>query len=435
MIKKIVLKGSAEDTAQGQPMVEPEAKLVEVVAEDTTKPEEHVEKHAEEPAETVEETKPAEVKVEEKLETTPVEKEVVSELVKPQNEAVFESAEETVEEVEKPSKTQLKVPEMKENKLGSVGIISQYIPENTIESADFSKEENKKDKVIEEFKKYKEDNTVLWARVTTSRYDYDKHGNRSKVWVVCNWGGGTEVCIPDTAYFVDDSVHGNGYSELTDDEKIVRRNRTIGFQVNALVCFCVADVFKTKTGHMVIGDRLKALEILQDYYIMHKNFEATEENSPKIGDVVKAHVLSVKPYDVLVECLGIETHIDTFNLANVSIDNCKEKLYPGILLDVRIRKLHKNQDKPYLTVTGRTDAVRAAIENISVGSVHLGYITKINNKSHTLTVRLTDGVNVSVSTKSLPEGAKFVLKQGVVVRIIKKENTFLMGRIMEKVSN
>ena len=96
--------------------------------------------------------------------------------------------------------------------------------------------------------------------------------------------------------------------------------------------------------------------------------------------------------------------------------------------------MHKDYGDPYLTLSARINARQQEIDKISIGSVYLGYVQAIKKETNIITVRLTNGVNVSVSILSIPAGIKLILNQAVVVRITKKDNTFVMGRLIEKVS-
>ena len=327
---------------------------------------------------------------------------------------------------------------IKTNKLGSIGVVVANIPNKEVAPIDLNQYKQNKnlEQDIEELKQFKDNHEILWARVTGAIYDKDAQGNISRVGVKCDWKSGIQIIIPDYLYFPSEIAFDYNYSKLTPEEQIRNRHKSASFQVNALVCFTVLSISVDETDGScrAIGNRLDALSILRDYYFFHKNFEESSDNSPKKGDETVAHVLSVRPQKVLVECMGIETYISAYNLANVPVTNCKDVVKPGDVLKVRIRKLHKDYGDPYLTLSARINARQQEIDKISIGSVYLGYVQAIKKETNIITVRLTNGVNVSVSILSIPAGIKLILNQAVVVRITKKDNTFVMGRLIEKVS-
>lgn len=326
---------------------------------------------------------------------------------------------------------------LKQNRLGSIGIVEASISNKSIQPIETNQHKQSKtfDDAIEELKSFKDNHEVLWARVTGAIYDRDEHQNIVRVGITCDWKAGIKIVIPDMLYFPTEMAFDYNYKKLTPEEQIKNRQKNASYQVNALVCFTILSIATAEDGTcQVIGNRIDALSILKDYYFTHKNFEATKENTPKKNDETVAHVLSVRPQKVLVECMGIETYISAFNLANAPVTNCKDIVKPGDVLKVRIRKIHTDYGEPYLTLSARTNAKLDEINKISIGSVYLGYVQSINKNSNTATVRLTNGVNVSVSLLSLPTGTKLILNQAVVIRITKKNSYFVMGRLIEKVS-
>lgn len=284
--------------------------------------------------------------------------------------------------------------------------------------------------------KYKKEKTILWGRIVG--VDYDNPNKKTKVFIQCDWKEHVSVSIADNLYFVDNKLFGNRYDKMTDEEKVEARHFIASKHIGAIICFTVQGFTRIGSEFIVFGDRTEALDLLQDYYFRHEKFPQTEQNTLNIGDIVKAHVLGVRAHNILVECCGVETYIDNFAIANMPVDNCKKIISQGSTIDVKIRKIHINDDGTnYLTVVGRTCDIPKKVADTEIGSMHLAKLLFKNDKKGTLTFRISNGLNVLVFKKQvnvlnpdrLVRGDQVVLK----IKGKSKEEEFLIGLIEAKI--
>lgn len=354
---------------------------------------------------------------------------VVTEEAKEKEDVITPATETTLEQAKKePTKS---MPTF--NSL-AIGVFSNEVKHNKQLSSVVS---SVNQKMIEQFLAYKENKTVLWAKVSDVEYNVDPEGNRTMVGIVCNWNNGIKVVIPDALYFMDNTLFGKGYEEKSKEEQINTRHRIATFQIGAIVCFTVYSANESEYGGLsIIGNRVEAMQELQDFYFTHEKYKKTDENTLVIGAIAQANVLSVKSHDVLVECCGVETHIDSFSIANFPVENCREVVSVGDRMSVRIRKVHY-EPKPYLTVTGRIANVKVLVANTNVGTTTLAKLIERNEKAGNYTFRMDNGVNVVVSKGFIrivnPE--RLVRGDKVVLQITKKskDGTFLFGKVLQKV--
>ena len=285
------------------------------------------------------------------------------------------------------------------------------------------------------YRKYIDSKEIIWGRVVSVIYDKDpKTKVKRGVGIVCDWNG-KEVIIPDHAYFQNTRLLGGvNYEKMNKEEQIELKNKVASYQIGAIVCFVVTSVTYGKKGIGFIGNRTIALEKLQDFYFTHEHYKQTEENTLQVGSCAIARVLAVRSHNVLVECCGVETFIDSGVLTNIPVENCRDVVSVGDTIEVRIRKIYP-EDK-YLTVTGKTSENSQAISDDDVDTIQLVHFIK-QNSSGTLTFRMKNGVNVVVTKNnlgSLRRAEKLVEGDNVIVKItgISKERRFYFGTVIAK---
>ena len=349
-------------------------------------------------------------------------------VLQPNDEPQEEKSEEPKEEnkLELPSEAQIKpVATLNSFSLGNMS--------NDIKS--FVKPVRIENKIVNEFKTKMEKEEILWAKVTNVVFDYsDKEKkNKSRVGIQCTWNG-VEIMIPDNAYFPDKKLFGSNYSKMNDEEKINQRYKVASYQIGAIICLVVDFASATNDGMIVLGDRNKALAKLQDFYFTHENYKQTINNTLEVGGTAIARVLAVRSHNVLVECCGVETFIDSFSLANVPVDNCHDVVEVGDVIKVKIKKIYP-QDK-YITVVGRTCDIEKLVEETEIGTLYLGTLISKNDKGvHTF--RIGNGLNVCVGRgqiKNISNIDSLVRGDEIIIEIIGKadDNSFLFGRAVAR---
>lgn len=316
-----------------------------------------------------------------------------------------------------------------ENTIRTIGIESEDLIQQRLKE-----ERNVEEDTYNQLLEYKKNKTILWAEVYSSEID----NNLGIVGILALWNG-FRICIPDKMYFLDSYNFSTDYRTLNPQEKLVVKQRFASYQIGAHVCFTITAIDRKPKEdgdgfiYGVIGNRVEALNILQDIYFKHKKYNVGRPVDIKVGDIAEAHVLSVSSLYAVVEALGVETRVDAFSLSNEYVDNCHDIVKPGDTLKVRIRKLHINEgDKPtYLTVSARINKTPDAISNMKVGSTYLGVVTKFNKESNLYTVRLKNGVNAAVIEKNIVNHQKLFNGDSVIVLVTTIEKEYVKGSVMK----
>lgn len=318
-----------------------------------------------------------------------------------------------------------------ENIIKTIGVESEDIIQQRQKE-----EENTLENVYNQLVEYKNNKTILWAEVYSSEID-TKLGI---IGVLALWNG-MRVNIPDTMYFEKNFKFPKHYydSDTTPKKKLAIRQRYASYQIGAHVCFTITAIDRQPKengdGYIygVVGNRLEAMNILQDIYFKHKKYNVDRPLEIKQNDIAEAHVLFVTDRFALVEALGVETRIDAFNLSNEFVSDCRDIVKPGDALKVRIKKLHVNGDgeQVYLTVSARINATSEEINNMKTGSTYLGIVVKYNKDSKVYTVRLKNGVNASVIEKNIVNSQRLISGDQVVVLVNKIEQNYVMGTVMK----
>lgn len=253
--------------------------------------------------------------------------------------------------------------------------------------------------------------------------------------------GDEEVYIPDAEYFEPTFKFSHDDSKLSRTELKNEKIKRIQYQLDAEVCFVITyadrkeapaeiqELTGYKYEHQILGSRKKAMEVLRDYYFYQrkdKNYPATA----KVGDVVNAHVISVRDNMVVVECLGIETRLDEFELSNEVVNNCNDYAKAGDILPVTITKIHLNDEPnkiPYVKVTARSGVFNSNLAKIKAGNVYKGKVSHRNKLKQLYSVVLNNGVVVTVPEKSVVGGLELDRNDNVVVHIRVVKGAYIMG--------
>lgn len=298
--------------------------------------------------------------------------------------------------------------------------------------------EEKNAKTFEQLLNYKRANTLLWVKLDHAEIN-SKH---TEITAICKWND-LSIMVPESKFFMPSMVFSSNYENLTNDvEKTDIRFRQLGYQIGAKICIMIDDLrnYKDKQGNTVyevIGNRVRAMNLLKFYYFTRDNIE--EENKINVGDVVKANVLSVSPMQVIVECLGVETRLDRYDISKTRVQDCRKVVKVGDELLTRIQRLHINIDEKtgykdvYLSLNARIRNVEDIRDALKVDSVYQGTVTRINEEKGIYTVTLPGNINVSCyKTKNNYN----VIHVGDKVTVITSKVTenYAFGRIINVVS-
>lgn len=286
-------------------------------------------------------------------------------------------------------------------------------------------------KIEEKYKKLQKDNEVIWARVVGSEEDKSR---KHSVGAVCDLGDGQRAIIPDSLYFMPDTQFDEKYDEQSDAEKARIRKKFISYQIGAIVCFTVFSVSTDKDkGLTIFGNRIDAMNKLQDFYFTHINYPQTESNTIAVGDKTQARILTVRSHKLFVECCGVETFLSPYYLSNDTVVNCKDFYKPGDVIEVTIRKLY-TEPKNYISLTARNSMSKEKMHQIVKGSTYLGTVDRIDPKKGTISVRLANGLNISVLREKIVTVDPKTLAKGdkVIVEVTKVLESFAQGFVIAK---
>lgn len=284
------------------------------------------------------------------------------------------------------------------------------------EEALVKSDKERAEEVYRELLRAQRSGAYLMGEVFAIEPESDAFKNHVVIDVLYN---GVKVMIPDIVYFEDSYDFGSTYDSDPERIKAARRVTNARFQTGAKVYFTVSAVSReevpmpdgnTQTVIIAIGDRKNAMAKVRDTYFFHRN-RASETRAPRAvseGDYAKAHVIAVREDMVLVECLGVETRIDAFNLSNQYVENCRDITRVGKTLDVRIRKLHvdKSDDDPkkdrvFLTVTCRLNDAAEALATTKVRTYVAGNVVSYNKEKGIYSIMLKNGVTAVVNAQDV----------------------------------
>lgn len=253
---------------------------------------------------------------------------------------------------------------------------------------------------------------------------------------------GEEIYIPESQYFEPTFRFSRDDSKLSKSKLRYEKKKRIEYQLDAKVCFILTyldrvendEEYKKLTGsdyhYNILASRTKAMEKLRDYYFYHRHKDIEYPPEIKVGDKTLAHVLSVRDNMVLVECLGIETRLDEFELSNKVVNNCNDFAKAGDNLTVTVTKLYlesENGELPYLKVSAREGVLSGNLSNIKVGNVYKGKVSHRNKTKHIYSVVLNNGVMVTVPENRVMGNLDLDRNDNVVVTIKRIDGPFVLG--------
>lgn len=312
-----------------------------------------------------------------------------------------------------------------EKKIEVIGQVSEEI------QRDESKILSNKEKINEnlrKLKKYKRTEEILWATV------YGIESVVGNLHIVAIWNG-INIDFTKASYFEPTFSFGRDYDLLEGKEKINRELIFARYQIGSHIPFVVSNVLESKitegkrkgeTITTIVGDRVQAMKKLRSHYFHG------EKCLVEVGNLAKAHVLAVRSDWVLVECLGVETLMDSYSLNDQRVDNCSDFVKPGDTIQVRVRKLHLNDDGTvYLAVTGRLFVAPEVIANMKKGGTYLGTVDAYNKNKHNYSVILMNQVYAVIPAKEVIYNVPLTVGDKVNVKVINILETHVIGSAMK----
>ena len=293
--------------------------------------------------------------------------------------------------------------------------------------------------IFNDLKRYQRQGEILWG--TVYGVEPNERFGEAIISVLYN---GVRISIPAHEYFEDTYNFGVTYKDMTEQQKMHRQMLAVRYQIGAEVCFVVKgvtrekikddDLFEDEYDIFAIGSRKEAMAKIRDIWFYHKNRKATTKTPPRtvsIGDQVDAHVLQVREDMTVVECFGVETRIDNYNLNNSIVTDCTDFVKPGDTIRVRVRKLHISPNSVYLLVSGRLNDSTKLIRAMKPKSTYLGKVAKYNDKSKFYTVTLKNGVNAAVRTRNVQGEVDLSIGDTVAVTVTSIRPTYVVGLAMK----
>lgn len=286
---------------------------------------------------------------------------------------------------------------------------------------------------------YQRNREILWGTV----YGVEETNAWENTIVIAVLYNGIKVTIPDFAYFEPSYDFGANYSSMTEEEKMRRRQVVAQYQLGARVCFTLMGVERRRidsgafeNDYMIdaAGSRVDAMALMRDIWFIHENRKSTTgtPRSVAVGDLADARVLAVREDYVLVECLGVETRIDSRNLCNDIVYNCNDFVHPGDVIRVRVRRCYLNSNKKvYLSVSGRLNDPSKAINAMALPGWFLGHVDNYNQEKDTYTIMLKNGVQAAVKGNAVEGNIELMIGDRVKVYVFNSFETFVVGRAVK----
>lgn len=304
-------------------------------------------------------------------------------------------------------------------------------------------DQKEEDELYERLEQYRNDGTILWG--TVSGIELNTEGN--KVLVTVMWET-TRILIPENVFFEKNWNFGEGYFSLPQEEKLARHIVAARSMLNANIPFVIKGVLKKTISDgqyegeeeiIAVGDKTEAMEKLRDIYFYHRITESPIDVS--VNDQANANIIYVAEEFITVECLGVETRIDAFNLNEVVVDNCRDYVKVGQVMRVRIKKIAYHEGEVYLAVTGRLNKGSKKISSIKVDGSYLGIVTQYNRSKGVYTCKIypdvklrngkivarDDGVNVSVKESAVSMHRELNIGDTVHIKVKAIHGDFAVG--------
>lgn len=240
------------------------------------------------------------------------------------------------------------------------------------------------------------------------------------------------VRIPDYLFF-NEKTFKKDYMESTEEAKFMRRSQMARKMLGARISFVITVAERSKTGYVLVGDRMAAMARKRNKYFYG-------ENGPKInvGDKVEPRVLSVGLMAAKVEIHGVETLIPARSLSGRHwVKDCRDEVAPGakFIAVVTHLAIDKDNDTVAIEVSKKRYDNNIMLENsqsLVIGTAVLGEVVGINKEKERYVVALDcDALGVvpfarvvGLDTLSMGDAVSFIV-------IDNKANGIVIGKAMK----
>ena len=214
------------------------------------------------------------------------------------------------------------------------------------------KKKNRSEILYDRLMQNKEEDRVIYGEVAGVRIESER------VLVDVLWNG-IRIIVPHSAYFQSSWNMGNNFDELSKEEKLLKIQRNAREMLGSYCPVVVKAVvknpveegsFKGEDKIVGYGDRVEALAKLRKHYFFDRDMD--DPNYPRPERHANAHVLMVAQDFAVVECMGCEYRIDSYNISDQYCDDCRDLYKAGDLMEVRIKKVTIEGDKVTLKISG-----------------------------------------------------------------------------------
>jgi hypothetical protein len=231
---------------------------------------------------------------------------------------------------------------------------------------------------------------------------------------------------------------GNNFDELSKEEKLLKIQRNAREMLGSYCPVVVKAVvknpveegsFKGEDKIVGYGDRVEALAKLRKHYFFDRDMD--DPNYPRPERHANAHVLMVAQDFAVVECMGCEYRIDSYNISDQYCDDCRDLYKAGDLMEVRIKKVTIEGDKVTLKISGILNEGSMMMPDIREGDTFIGYVKSFNKAKNIYTCKLNVGVNASVHLKSTTGHAELNIGDRVSVTVTGINGDYVFGSGMK----
>lgn len=299
---------------------------------------------------------------------------------------------------------------------------------------ELEKVKNYENEMYQKLLAHKENKTIVWGIV--SGVEGDSTYNKAIITVMWN---GIRILIPDTAYFEKTWKFQNGYESMSAEEKMESRILAARETLFANCPVIILGVSKQKIEDgkfegeeeiVAIGSRVDALAMRRDKYFLHRY--AKKPVDVAIGNIAPANIVYVAKEFITVECLGVETRIDCYNLSEDKVINNAEDFFKvGEVIEVRVKKIRFEGDDVRLTVSHMLNQGSKMVRTLKVPSSHIGFVKSFNKLKDIYTIILKNGAKVSVHINGTLNHTEINVGDRVAVFIKDVKEDYAIGVAMK----
>ena len=293
------------------------------------------------------------------------------------------------------------------------------------------KKKNRSEILYDRLMQNKEEGKVIYGEVAGVRIESER------VLVDVLWNG-IRIIVPHSAYFQSSWNMGNNFDELSKEEKLLKIQRNAREMLGSYCPVVVKAVvknpveegsFKGEDKIVGYGDRVEALAKLRKHYFFDRDMD--DPNYPRPERHANAHVLMVAQDFAVVECMGCEYRIDSYNIADQYCDDCRDLYRAGDLMEVRIKKVTIEGDKVTVKISGILNEGSMMMPDIREVDTFIGYVKSFNKAKNIYTCKLNVGVNASVHLKSTTGHAELNIGDRVSVTVTGINGDYVFGSGMK----